>query len=104
MQLGGAKMRAPAWIIFATAMISGVAPAWAQGRYDPAYPVCMEVYGADGSRIECFYTSMPQCKEAQSGMAGSCFNNPIYVAPPPEPAPVADPVPAPAAKSKKPKH
>jgi hypothetical protein len=59
-KLGEAKMRVLAWMIFGTAVIFSVAPAWAQGRYDPAYPVCMEVYGADGSRIECFYTSMAQ--------------------------------------------
>jgi hypothetical protein len=41
----------------------------------------MEVYGADGSRIECFFTSMEQCKLGTT--AGMCFNNPYYVPPPP---------------------
>ena len=91
-------------MILGIGMISAASPAWAQGRYDPTYPVCMEVYGADGSRIECFYTSMAQCKETQRGMGGSCFDNPLYVAPPPEPAPVAETPPAPVAKSKKTKH
>jgi hypothetical protein len=78
-------------------MIVAASPASAQ-RYDPSYPVCMEVYGGDGSRIECFYTSMEQCKSgAGPGVAGLCFNNPYYVAPPPEPAPVAEETPAPPA-------
>ena len=52
------------------------------GRYDPDYPVCMEAYGMDGSRIECFFTSMEQCRLGTSGTSGTCFNNPAYVAPP----------------------
>jgi hypothetical protein len=68
----------------------GAAQALAAGRYDPAYPVCMEAYGADGSRIECFFTSMEQCKLGASGTAGTCFNNPDYVAPKPEPEPAPE--------------
>ena len=76
-------------------MIVAASPASAQ-RYDPSYPVCMEVYDSDGSRMECFYTSMAQCKEgAGSGVAGVCLNNPYYKAPPPQPAPVAETAPAP---------
>jgi hypothetical protein len=62
------------------------------GRYDPDYPVCMEAYGADGSRLECFFMSMEQCKQGTTGTSGTCFNNPYYVAPPPEPQPVPAPV------------
>ena len=71
------------------------------GRYDPDYPVCMESYGADGSVIQCFYTSMEQCKISASGSPGTCFNNPSYV-PPPEPAAaVPQTEPAPPAKPAK---
>ncbi len=67
-------------------------------RYDPAYPVCMEQYGADGSVMNCFFTSMEQCKQGATGTAGICLNNPYYRAPPPEvtPAAAAEPAPAPS--------
>jgi hypothetical protein len=90
-------MRGLIWLIFGTGMIFAASPAWAQ-RYDPHYPVCMEVYGSDGSRIECFFTSMEQCKAgAQGGVAALCFNNPYYVAPAVEAAPAAQTAPAPSA-------
>ena len=63
------------------------------GRYDPDYAVCMEVYGAEGSRIECSFTSMEQCKLGTTGTAGTCFNNPYYVPPAAEAAPQTEPVP-----------
>jgi hypothetical protein len=68
------------------------------GRYDPAYPVCMETVGAAG--IECFFTSYEQCRLATVGSAGTCFNNPSYVPPPVEAAP-AQTEPAPPAKPAK---
>jgi len=72
------------------------------GRYDPDYPVCIESHGADGSVIQCFYTSMEQCKISASGSPGTCFNNPSYV-PPPAPAAAAPQTePAPPAKPAKP--
>jgi hypothetical protein len=83
-------------------MIFAMSPASAQ-RYDPKYPVCMEVYGSDGSRIECFYTSMEQCRAAAQGMAGLCSENAYYVPPPPEPEPAAETAPAPSAKPAKPR-
>ena len=101
-------MRGLVWLILEIGFLGigtivAASPASAQ-RYDPSYPFCMEVYGGDGSRIECFYTSMEQCKEgAGTGVAGLCFNNPYYVAPPPEPAPVAEETPAPPATPAKPK-
>jgi hypothetical protein len=96
-------MRALVWLILATGMIVAAAPASAQ-RYDPKYPVCMEVYGSDGSRIECFYTSMAQCKAgAGTGVPGLCFDNPYYVAPPPEPTPAAQTAPA-ATPARSPRH
>jgi Protein of unknown function (DUF3551) len=92
-------MRGPVWSILGIGMIFAASPAWAQ-RYDPNYPVCMEVYGADGSRIECFFTSMAQCKEGTQATAAICFDNPYYVAPPAEAAqsaPAAQTAPAPSA-------
>jgi hypothetical protein len=82
---------------FGIGMVFAASPASAQ-RYDPNYPVCMEVYGGDGSRIECFFTTMAQCKEgAGTGVAALCFNNPYYVAPKPEPVPAVETAPAPSA-------
>jgi hypothetical protein len=95
-------MRGPVWLILWIGMLFAASPAWAQ-RYDPRYPICMEVYGGDGSRIECFFTSMAQCHEGARGMAGLCFDNPYYVAPPPEPAPAAQTAPAPSATPVRPR-
>ena len=66
--------------------------AWAQ-RYDPAYPVCMELNDDNGTRMECMYTSMEQCKQGAQSMPGTCFNNPYYK---PSAAPAADVAPEPA--------
>jgi len=71
------------------------------GRYDPDYPVCMEVFDISGGRIECRYTSYEQCRQASIGTSGSCFINPSYVPPPAEPPP-AQAAPAPPAKPAKP--
>jgi hypothetical protein len=57
----------------------------------------MEACGQDGSRIECFFTSMAQCKEGTQAFAGICFNNPYYKPPAVEAAPAAQTAPAPAA-------
>jgi hypothetical protein len=91
----GEMMRGLVWLISGIGMIAAASPAWAQ-RYDPSYPVCMEAYGEDGSRIECFFTSMAQCKEGTQAVAGICFNNPYYVA---HAAPAAQTAPAPPARS-----
>ena len=94
-------MRARAGAIVGLGAILIATTAWGAGRYDPAYPVCMEAYGENGSRIECFFTSMEQCKQSASGSPGTCFDNPGYVAPPPEPvAAVAEPAPVKPAKPK----
>jgi hypothetical protein len=94
-------MRAWACTIFCTGAILIAAPAWAaEGRYDPKYPVCMEAAGAGGSRIECVYTSIEQCREGTFGSSGTCFNNPSYVPRPAEAAPAqTDPEPAKPRKS-----
>jgi hypothetical protein len=94
-------MRAGAGAILGLGAILIATSAWGAGRYDPAYPVCMEAYNDNGGRIECFFTSMEQCKQSASGTAGSCFDNPGYVAPAPEPvAAVAEPAPPPVKPSK----
>ena len=72
------------------------------GRYDPDYPVCMEAYGMDGSRIECLFTSMEQCKLGTSGTSGICFNNPTYVPPRADATATTQTEPAPPAKPAKP--
>jgi hypothetical protein len=46
--------------------------------YDPRYPVCMTVTEWGGSRIECAFASIPQCKESASGRAAQCDVNPYY--------------------------
>jgi len=89
-------MRNLVWLVVGTVIVFAASPASAQ-RYDPSYPVCMEIADGEGSRIECFFTSMEQCKEGARGMPGTCFNNPYYK---PSAAPAADvapqPVPAPS--------
>jgi hypothetical protein len=92
-------MRALAGVIFGTAIIFSAEPTWAQ-TYDPKYPVCMEVNAGEDSHIECWFTSMEQCKNGSTG-TGHCFENPYYKPPPPEPEPVAETAPVPAAKTKK---
>ena len=94
-------MRAGAGAILGLGAILIATSAWGAGRYDPAYPVCLEAYDDNGSRIECFFTSMEQCKQTASASPGSCFNNPGYVAPAPEPvAAVVEPAPVKSAKPK----
>jgi hypothetical protein len=48
-------------------------------KYDPAYPVCLHVYGLTGfNYYECSYTSLPQCKASASGRAAECVINPYF--------------------------
>ena len=68
-------MRVLALAILAIGTVSG--PAVAQ-TYDPAYPVCLHVYGKI-SYYECGYTSLPQCNASASGRAAQCVLNPYYV-------------------------
>jgi Protein of unknown function (DUF3551) len=72
------------------------------GRYGTDYPVCMEALDSGGgTHFECSYTSFEQCKIGAAGTPGTCFKNPSYVPPPPEPA-AAQAAPAPPAKPAKP--
>jgi hypothetical protein len=62
-------------------------PKKSTGRYDPDYPICMEAVSSEGTRIDCVYASIEQCRQGTiGGASGTCFTNPYYVAPPPEPA------------------
>jgi len=53
-----------------------IGPAAAQ-TYDPAYPVCLHVYGRV-SYYECRYTSLPQCNATASGRSAQCVINPYF--------------------------
>ena len=68
-------MRIPALAILTFATVLTAAPARAQ-TYDPAYPVCLQVYGIGGDYIECGYTSLAQCQASASGRAATCVMNP----------------------------
>ena len=58
-------MRILALAISAIGIVVSMQPASAQ-TYDPAYPVCLHVYGRI-SYYECRYTSLPQCNASASG-------------------------------------
>lgn len=80
-------MRVLIWTSLLIAALSAGAPARAQ-TYDPAYPVCMRVYGSDGSFIECRYTTMEECRDGATGRAADCFVNPFRRDVEPKPASV----------------
>lgn len=69
-------MRIPALTAATVAALLTAAPARAQ-TYDPAYPVCIQTYGIDGSTIECGFTSLAQCAASASGRAAQCITNPF---------------------------
>ena len=58
------------------------APAGAQ-TYDPAYPVCLQVYqgGIADYYFECAYRTMAQCQMSASGRPAQCVVNPYYGGP-----------------------
>jgi hypothetical protein len=65
--------------ILATMIIGTVAvaaPARAQ-TYDPAYPICMQVFGKI-NYFDCRFTSIPQCAVSASGRGARCVVNPYY--------------------------
>jgi hypothetical protein len=64
--------------ILIAATILTAARARAQ-TYDPAYPVCLQVYqGWNDYYFECGYTSLDQCNASASGRAAQCIVNPYY--------------------------
>jgi Protein of unknown function (DUF3551) len=69
-------MRVPMLTMVAICVVSAVGPARAQ-TYDPAYPVCMQVYGPI-NYDECRYVSLAQCAVSASGRAAQCIVNPYY--------------------------
>ncbi|WP_027583514.1 DUF3551 domain-containing protein [Bradyrhizobium sp. Ai1a-2] len=76
-------LRILALIILAVVIVGKTAPAQAQ-TYDPAYPVCLQVYqGMVDYYFECRYTSIPQCQASASGRAAQCVVNPYYAKPVP---------------------
>src|SRR5258707_15726497 len=73
-----ALMRIPGLAILTIATVLTAAPARAQ-TYDPAYPVCLHVYGPRGANwYECSYTSLPQGNASASGRAAQCVINPYF--------------------------
>ena len=70
-------MRSAALAVLTVATIWTAAPARAQ-TYDPAYPVCLHVFGREVEYYECTYTSIDQCKQTASGRQAMCVVNPYY--------------------------
>ena len=69
-------MRNLALAILALATVAVAGPAAAQ-TYDPAYPVCLHVYGRI-TYYECNFISLAQCAASASGRAAQCEINPYY--------------------------
>jgi hypothetical protein len=93
-------MRIPALAIMAMAAAFPAPSARAQ-TYDPAYPVCLQIYqGFNDYYFECGYTSLAQCNMSASGRAAQCIVNPYYAGPktaPPKPRkPPRKPAPPPS--------
>jgi len=71
-------MRVLGWMMLAGAAILAVAPAAAQ-RYDPRYPVCLQVWEWGGSsHMDCSFTSWNQCRATASGLSAMCLDNPYW--------------------------
>jgi len=71
-------MRVLALAILTMATASAAPSARAQ-TYDPAYPVCLQIYqGFTDYYFECAYTSLAQCNMSASGRAAQCMVNPYY--------------------------
>jgi hypothetical protein len=64
--------------VMLAATLALAAPARAQ-TYDPAYPVCLQIYqGPVDYYFECAYMNMGQCQASASGRSASCVVNPYY--------------------------
>jgi hypothetical protein len=71
-------MRVLALAIVALGAAYAATPARAQ-TYDPAYPVCLQVYQSMVDYyFECAYQTMGQCQASASGRSASCVVNPYY--------------------------
>jgi hypothetical protein len=67
--------------VVAILALVAASPVLAQ-TYDPSYPVCLQVYDAEGSYISCGYTSMAQCQLSASGRGAQCIVNPFFAGAP----------------------
>lgn len=63
---------------FAAGMAVAAAPLSAQ-TYDPTYPICKRV-NSDAASVDCYYTTMAQCREDIRGESAECVVNPFYKA------------------------
>jgi hypothetical protein len=70
-------MRKAALAVLTLAAMWTAAPARAQ-TYDPAYPVCLHVFGKEVEYFECTYTSLGQCNQSASGRQAMCVVNPYF--------------------------
>ena len=62
-----------------TIATAAAAPSARAQTYDPAYPVCLQIYqGMVDYYFECAYTSLAQCNMSASGRAAQCIVNPYY--------------------------
>jgi Protein of unknown function (DUF3551) len=70
------RMLALAILTMATVL---AAPSARAQTYDPAYPVCLQIYqGWNDYYFECGYTSLAQCNMSASGRSAQCIINPYY--------------------------
>ena len=69
-------MRIPGLMILAAGAVLAASPVRAQ-TYDPAFPVCLHVYGPV-TYYECAYTSLAQCNASASGRSAQCVINPYF--------------------------
>jgi hypothetical protein len=71
-------MRISILAILAVGAAVSAAPARAQ-TYDPAYPVCLQVYQSMVDYyFDCTYQTIGQCQASASGRSASCVVNPYY--------------------------
>ena len=62
-----------------TIVTVSAAPSVRAQTYDPAYPVCLQIYQSwNDYYFECAYTSLPQCNASASGRAAQCVINPYF--------------------------
>jgi hypothetical protein len=70
-------MRRAVSLVAVMVAILAALPARAQ-TYDPAYPICLQVFGVVGDYIACGYTSMDQCRRSAWGRGAQCIVNPYF--------------------------
>ncbi len=74
-------MRLLACAIVTLGTVLAALPARAQ-TYDPAYPVCLQIFtGFNDWYFECMYSNMNQCRASASGRHAMCVENPYYQGP-----------------------